>query len=145
MTNTLNTRAALAAQIKTDGSQYNEQERLAYCLMYLSSLLMANQAGTVIREFTRGAQKMRLGQAIKGRKRELSELAGRVSAQGDSEAWQISEDRIETRVALIAHFAITTMQFNDDDDTIDWFSDQVDLLKLQAQNRQQLINKQKNK
>ena len=145
MTNTLNTRRALAAQIKTDGSQYNEQERLAYCLMYLSSLLMANQAATVMREFTKGNQKMKLGQSIKGRRRELSELAAKVSNTGDSKSWQISEDRIETRVGLIAHFAIMTMQFNDDDKTIDWFSDQVDLLKLQAQNRQALINKQKAK
>ena len=47
---------------------------------------MANQAATVMREFTRGNQKMKLGQSIKGRRRELSELAAKVSSTGDSEA-----------------------------------------------------------
>ena len=141
MTNTLNTKQALAAQIKTNGSQYNEHERLAYCLMYLSSLLMANQAATVMREFTRGNDKYKLGQRMKGRKAELSELAARVSSQGDGDSWRISEDRIETRCALIAEFSIMTMQFNDCDEMIEFFSDHIDKLKLLAQNHQTLLNK----
>ena len=122
----------IQAHIKANGCSLTEQERVAYCLMYTTSLLMANHAARAMRQFVKGRDKQVLGREMRNREARLKEIGGRawrIDTRGD---WEEGNERIEMQAELIAQFALLIQQFNNDDEMVDFFHDRLKLIKLDA-------------
>ena len=128
----------IQAYYKTNVCKLSRQEVVALKMQYLVALQMANSSCREMRQIVRGRAKEKLGIEIKHRQAKLDAIGLEASKHAGArgvKVWQESEERIEMRSELVKQFAEMLAGFNDDEETIDFFSDKLDLLKLEAQNK----------
>lgn len=126
----------IQAYYKTNVPKLTSRDVVALKMQYMVALQMANASCREIRQVVRGREKEKLGIEILARDKKLKAIGIYATKAGKPKIWNESEERIEMRAALVRQFAEMLAGFNDDEDTIDFFSDKLDLLKLEAQNKQ---------
>jgi len=134
---------AVQAYYKTNVSKLSSRDVVALKMQYIVALQMANASCREIRSVVRGREKEKLGIEIMARDKKLKAIGIHATKLGKPQVWNESEERIEMRVALVQQFASMLAGFNDNEETIDFFSDKLDLLKLEAQNKQYGKDKRK--
>ena len=127
---------AVQAYYKTNVPKLSSRDVVALKMQYMVALQMANASCREIRGVVRGREKEKLGIEILARDKKLKAIGIYATKAGKPKIWNESEERIEMRVALVRQFAEMLAGFNDDEETIEFFSNRLDLLKLEAQNKQ---------
>ena len=132
----MTTQNNIQAYYKTNVSKLSSKDVVALKMQYIVALQMANAACREIKGVVRGREKEQIGIEIVARDKKLKAIGIHATKLGKPRVWNESEERIEMRVALVRQFAEMLAGFNDDEETIDFFSDKLELLKLEAQNKQ---------
>ncbi len=126
----------IQAYYKTNVSKLTSKDVVALKMQYMVALQMANASCREIRGVVRGREKEKIGIEILAREKKLKAIGIHATKVGKPRIWNESEERIEMRVALVRQFTEMLAEFNDNEETIDFFSNKLDLLKLEAQNKQ---------
>ena len=126
----------IQAYYKTNVSKLTSKDVVALKMQYMVALQMANASCREIRGVVRGREKEQIGIEIVAREKKLKAIGIHATKVGKPRIWNESEERIEMRVALVRQFTEMLAEFNDNEETIDFFSEKLDLLKLEAQNKQ---------
>ncbi len=124
----------LNARIRT-GSAYSQLDKDALCYLYLLSLYMRETATRSLRDTVKGTQKYKLGAELKNTTNRIKEFERHAKTAQEKKAVEEGEDRILTNITLNVQFATILLQLPQNDEVAEWFFDELEKLKFQAQNK----------
>ena len=111
------------------------EHKLALALCHIAGCLIVEQTAAELANATRQDVKQHINSMRKRTKSYLGSFATRVGMSGHFKGWQLSEERMNMRISVISDFAIRMLKYPDSDSFLDWCSEQVDLMDINAMNR----------